>query len=116
MVAGQPVLVQSPATNKRGTEVCCLGRQRSTPGSGEKVAAASLITVAFTNSALRAPGRAFLTSPRQRSIISWRGFCSKSYDALMTNCRYCPAEFAVPFESPQRAVLLKIHCVVVSRS
>src|SRR5438094_8433542 len=91
MVAGQPVSVQSPARNKRGTEVCCLGRQRLTPGSGENVAAASLITVAFSNSALRAAGRAFRTSPKQRSIISGRGFCNKSYDALITNCGDCPA-------------------------
>src|SRR6267378_6984187 len=42
MVAGQPVAVQSPAKKKFWTVVSCLGRQRSTPGSGEKVAAASL--------------------------------------------------------------------------
>src|SRR5205809_3912493 len=44
MVAGQPVCVQSPARNSPGIAVDCPGRQRSTPGSGEKVAAASLMT------------------------------------------------------------------------
>src|SRR5713226_7013930 len=91
IVAGQPVAVQSPATKNPGILVRCCGRQRSTPGSGENVAAASLITVAFSNCASRAAGRAWRTSPRHKSIMSWRDFCSKSYDALITSCRYCPA-------------------------
>src|SRR6266852_4752241 len=116
IVAGQPVAVQSPARNNPRTDVSCFGRQRSTPGSGEKVAAASLITVAFTNCASRAAGSAWRTSLRQKSIISWRDFGSKSYDALITSCRYCPPSvlFALPFASPYNSVLLKIHCVVVS--
>src|SRR6266849_6566322 len=116
IVAGQPVADQSPARNNPRTDVSCFGRQRSTPGSGENVAAASLITVAFTNCASRAAGSACRTSLRQRSMISWRDFGNKSYDALITNCRYCPAVavFAGSFESPYNSVLLKIHCVVVS--
>ena len=42
MVAGQPVWVQSPARYKPAMDVACARRQRSTPGSGENVAAASL--------------------------------------------------------------------------
>src|ERR1700686_5709648 len=116
MVAGQPVSVQSPAKNKFCTLVSCLGRQRSTPGSGEKVAAASLMTVALIRLASREAGSAWRTSFRQRSMISCRGFCSKLYDALTTSWRYWPfVEFLVsPFEGAYRAVLLKIHCVVVS--
>ncbi len=37
--------------------VSCFGRQRSTPGSGENVAVASLMTVAFTRLASRAAGK-----------------------------------------------------------
>ena len=58
--------------------VSCLGRQRSTPGSGENVAAASLMTVAFTRLASRAAGSAWRTSFRHRSMISCRGFCNRS--------------------------------------
>src|SRR5690242_19191335 len=100
-----------------------LGRQRSTPGYGEKVAAGSLMTVAFKRFASRARGSAWRTSARQRSMISWRGFCKRSYVALMTNWRYWEffragsagalADF-VPFEPAYSADLLKIHCVVVS--
>jgi len=39
---GGPIASEEEA----GMAVCCLGRQRSTPGSGENVAAASLMTVA----------------------------------------------------------------------
>src|SRR6266850_944944 len=118
IVAGQPVSVQSPARNNPRTEDSCFGRQRSTPGSAENVAAASFMTVAFTNSASRAAGSACRTSSKHRSIISWRDLCSKSYDALITSCRYCPPSvlFALPFVSPYNSVLLKIHCVVVSIS
>src|SRR6516162_6396690 len=90
MVAGQPVAVQSPARNILGVLVCCAGRQQSTPGSGEKVAAASLITVALMSWASRAAGRACRTSLRHRSMISSRDLRSRSYEALMTSWRYCP--------------------------
>src|SRR5437763_9225847 len=52
MVAGHAVAVQSPARNKRGHGVAFVGRYRSMPGTGEKVAFTSLITVAFTRFAL----------------------------------------------------------------
>src|SRR5256885_1532379 len=109
---------QSPARNRPFTLVSCLGRQRSTPGSGQKVAAASLMTVALIRFASRALGSAFLTSFKQRSMISCRGFCSKSYEALTTNCRYWPllAFSLVPLDSPYSRLLLKTHCVVVSSS
>src|SRR5207248_11170708 len=90
MVEGQPVCVQSPARNRPGVLVSCAGRQRSTPGSGEKVAAASLITVALTSFASRAAGRAWRTSFKHKSMISSRDFLSKSYEALMTSWRYWP--------------------------
>src|SRR5258708_7754019 len=84
MVAGQPVSVQSPARNKRGMEVCCRGRQRSTPGSGENVAAASLMTVAFNNSSLRAAAllHAFREEFRERGVghgeeVGVGGFCGR---------------------------------------
>src|SRR5271154_4654617 len=89
MVAGQPVAVQSPARNIFGIGDFCCGRQRSTPGSGENVAAVSLMTVAFTSWASRALGNARRTSFNTKSMISWRDFGIKSYDALMTICRYC---------------------------
>src|ERR1700682_2314733 len=49
IVAGQLVSVPSPARNSPRTLVSCLGLHRSTPGSGENVAATSLITVAFNS-------------------------------------------------------------------
>src|SRR5579872_5973814 len=94
MVAGQPVAVQSPARKSLLTAVSCFGRHRSTPGCGENVAAASLMTVAFTRFASRAPGRTWRTSARQRSMISWRGFWRRPYEALMTSWRYCLAAVA----------------------
>ena len=59
--------------------LCLLGRApMSTPGAGEKVAAASLMTVALTSCASRAAGSAWRISLRHRSMISWRGFWSRS--------------------------------------
>src|SRR5271154_1085887 len=89
MVAGQPVAVQSPARNIFGIGDFCCGRQRSIPGSGENVAAVSLMTVAFTNWAARDLGSTCRTSCRTRSIISCRDLGIRSYEALITICRYC---------------------------
>src|SRR5271155_1577759 len=89
MVAGQPVAVQSPARNILSMGDFCCGRQRSTPGSGEKEAAVSLMTVAFTSGASRDLGSAWRTSFSTKSIISCRDLGIKSYEALITICRYC---------------------------
>src|SRR5271168_2875415 len=89
MVAGQPVSVQSPARNILPIGDFCGGRQRSIPGSGENVAAVSLMTVAFTSWASRDLGNACRTSCNTKSIISWRDLGIRSYDALITICRYC---------------------------
>src|SRR5260370_17037368 len=74
------------------------------------------MTVALIRLAARGGGGAGGTSLRKRSMISWRGFCNRSYDALTTSCRYWlfGESLPPPFEEPYRAVLLKIHCVVVS--
>src|SRR5271156_1052042 len=91
MVAGQEVRVQSPARKRLSTELLCGGRQRSTPGAGENVALTSLITVALRNCAPRVAGKTSARSRRQRSIISRRDFCTRSYDALITSWRYWPS-------------------------
>src|SRR3984957_72407 len=119
--------------------VACAGRQRSTPGSGENVAFTSLITVAFSTFASRVAGSTSANSRRQSSIISVRDRGTRSYEALITNCKYCPSSaltfstrtsaatapslcpvgrtfepfVSIPLES---SVRLKIHCVVWSSS
>ena len=60
------------------------------PARGENVALISLITVAFSSWASRVAGRTSASSRRQRSMISCRERGTRSYDALMTSCRYWP--------------------------
>ncbi len=91
IVEGHPVCVQSPERNKFSIDVFCGGRQRSTPGSGENVAFTSLMTVAFNTFASRVSGSTSAISRRRSSIISRRDRGTKSYDALITSCRYWPS-------------------------
>jgi len=74
MVAGQPVSVQSPARNRREMAVCCLGRQRSTPGAGENVAAVSLMTVVSRVRRCELQGELGGLLAKQRSMISGVAF------------------------------------------
>src|ERR1700693_4020329 len=123
MVAGQPVLVQSPARKRLETAEVAeagSGRQRSQPGAGENVALISFTTVAFSSLASRAAGRTSHSSRQQRSMISWRERSTRSYDALMTSWRYCSDSLlwgtacCTPTVLPYNLVLLKTHCVVRS--
>jgi hypothetical protein len=70
MVAGHPVRVQSPASNKFLIGVRSVGRHLSEPGTGENVAAFSRTTTVRVVLASRVAGIKSATSFLHRLMIS----------------------------------------------
>ncbi len=111
MVAGQPVSVQSPARNRPSTGVLCGGRSASTPGRTANVAPCSVTTHHRNSPAPRAAGQISPSSASTASRIATLSSASRSYEALMTSCRYWPSP-EPEARRPWIAVWLKTHWIV----
>ena len=84
MVEGQPVAVQSPASQHWGQGEAEAGRAASMPGGTQNVACTSLTIVAFSKRAVRAAGKNSPSSATARAIAYSRDRAAKVREALIT--------------------------------